>query len=35
MKTEINIEKFLSLVYYATEERSEHRQGPIRIQNIF
>ena len=35
MKTEINIEEFLSLAYYATEERSESRQGPIGIQNIF
>ena len=35
MKTENNIEKFLSLAYYSTEERSEHGQGSGGTQNIF
>ena len=35
MKTEFNIEEFLSLAYYATEERSEHGQGSGGTQNIF
>lgn len=35
MKTEFNIEEFLSLADYATEERSERRKVPIGIQNIF
>ena len=35
MKTEINIEEFLSLSDYATEERSEYRQRSGGTQNIF
>ena len=35
MKTEFNIEEFLSLADYATEERSDRRQGSGGTQNIF
>ena len=35
MKTDFNIEKFLSLTYYDTDERSEHGQGSGGTQNIF
>ena len=35
MKTEFNIEEFLSLADYATEERSERRQGSGGTQEFF